>query len=201
MRLLLHAHERVGGSTQPLCSLPYTHPWLHPSLVCARWLEASGGGMRRPCAAVSLLSWWRSDFVISWTGATREVDGCDAGCRGGLLLSGGWRHPWQVRLGQPSSLCPGHARLSRPLAARLAVASRHACARPCMRMDASACVCSRCATSPVLTRAWIHRGCVSAGCSRAEASRGGRAGLARPRAHAHPCVARFMTYFFRCGRT
>ena len=76
MRLLLHAHERVGGSAQPLCSLPYTHPWLHPSLVCARWLEASGGGMRRPCAAVPLLS--PVEVRLS-----PILDGCDA--RGGRV--------------------------------------------------------------------------------------------------------------------
>ena len=196
MRMSVLAGARSRCAASPIlihgCILPSCAPGG------SRQAAAACGGRALPFLFCPR---WRSTLVLSWTGATREVDGCDAGCRGGLLPSGGWRHPWQVRLGQPSSLCPGHARLSRPLAARLAVASRHACARPCMCMDASACVCSRCATSPVLARAWIHRGCVPAGCSRAEASRGGRAGLARPRAHAHPCVARFMTYFLRCGRT
>jgi len=196
MRMSVLAGARSRCAASPIlihgCILPSCAPGG------SRQAAAACGGRALPFLFCPR---WRSDFLLSWTGATREVDGCDAGCRGGLLPSGGWRHPWQVRLGQPCSLCPGHARLWRPLAARLAVASRHACARPCMCMDASACVCSRCATSPVLARAWIHRGCVPAGCSRAEASRGGRAGLARPRAHAHPCVARFMTYFLRCGRT
>ena len=205
MRLLLHAHERVGGSAQPLCGLPYTHPWLHPSLVCARWLEASGGGMRRPCAAVPLLS--PVEVRLS-----PILDGCDA--RGGRVRRRlPRRAPPLGRLAasMAGALGPTLQPLSRPCAAFAALGSS-ARGRVASRMRsavhahgcvgiASACVCSRCATSPVLTRAWIHRGCVSAGCSRAEASRGGRAGLARPRAHAHPCVARFMTYFLRCGRT